>query len=101
MGKEEKHGNKHNYTTALWVTVPFFKAVLTNKAICVFLFPRSHSFLNCASPSNSGSTVGGLLFDGQQNDSLLDSLVDPPSLPGLCLPMQVQPARKMYCQETY
>ncbi|CAI5643825.1 unnamed protein product [Oreochromis niloticus] len=34
-------------------------------------------------------TVGGLLFDGQQNDSLLDSLVDPPSLPGLCLPMQV------------
>uniref|UniRef100_A0A669EFW1 Ubiquitin associated and SH3 domain containing B n=1 Tax=Oreochromis niloticus TaxID=8128 RepID=A0A669EFW1_ORENI len=49
----------------------------------------SYSFLNCASPSNSGSTVGGLLFDGQQNDSLLDSLVDPPSLPGLCLPMQV------------
>ncbi|XP_063343496.1 ubiquitin-associated and SH3 domain-containing protein B [Pelmatolapia mariae] len=49
----------------------------------------SYSFLNCASPSNSGSTVGGLFFDGQQNDSLLDSLVDPPSLPGLCLPMQV------------
>lgn len=49
----------------------------------------SFSFLNCASPSNSSSTVGGLFFDGQQNDSLLDSLVDPPSLPGLCLPMQV------------
>lgn len=49
----------------------------------------SYSFLNCASPSNSSSTVGGLFFDGQQNDSLLDSLVDPPSLPGLCLPMQV------------
>uniref|UniRef100_A0A669DPY3 Ubiquitin associated and SH3 domain containing B n=1 Tax=Oreochromis niloticus TaxID=8128 RepID=A0A669DPY3_ORENI len=39
----------------------------------------SYSFLNCASPSNSGSTVGGLLFDGQQNDSLLDSLVSRPA----------------------
>nr|XP_019941035.1 PREDICTED: ubiquitin-associated and SH3 domain-containing protein B-like [Paralichthys olivaceus] len=52
-------------------------------------FLRSHSILNCASPSNSGTTVGGLLFDGQINDTLLDSLVDPPSLAGLCPPMQV------------
>lgn len=56
-----------------------------------FLFVlRSHSILNCASPSNSGSTVGGLLFDGQLNDSLLDSLMDPSSFTSLCSPMQVQ-----------
>ena len=34
--------------------------------------------------------MGGLLFDGKLNDSLLDSLMDPPSLTGLCPPMQVQ-----------
>ncbi|KAM4546360.1 ubiquitin-associated and SH3 domain-containing protein B [Fundulus diaphanus] len=49
----------------------------------------SHSFLNCASPSTSGSLAGGLLFDGQLNDSLLDSLMDPSSLTGLCPPRQV------------
>ncbi|KAM9333732.1 ubiquitin-associated and SH3 domain-containing protein B-like isoform 2-T2 [Pholidichthys leucotaenia] len=49
----------------------------------------SHSFLNSASPANSRSTVSGLLFDGQLNDSLLDSLMDPPSLTGVCFPMQV------------
>ncbi|KAG7236686.1 hypothetical protein INR49_000580 [Caranx melampygus] len=49
----------------------------------------SHSILNCASPSNSASTVGGILFDGQLNDSLLDSLMDPPGLSGLCPPMQM------------
>lgn len=78
------------------VAVPFLK-LLTIEIICVLFFvsfSRSFSFLNCASPSNSSSTVGGLFFDGQQNDSLLDSLVDPPSLPGLCLPMQVQPVLK-------
>ncbi|XP_049598309.1 ubiquitin-associated and SH3 domain-containing protein B isoform X2 [Syngnathus scovelli] len=49
----------------------------------------SHSILNYTSPSNAGSTLGGLLFDEQHTDSLLDSLVDPPSLGGLCPPMQV------------
>ncbi|XP_014907730.1 ubiquitin-associated and SH3 domain-containing protein B [Poecilia latipinna] len=49
----------------------------------------SHSFLNCASPSPSGNPMGGLLFDGQLNDSLLDSLMDPSSLTGLLPPMQV------------
>lgn len=33
--------------------------------------------------------MGGLLFDGQLNDSLLDSLMDPSTLTGLCPPMQV------------
>lgn len=61
----------------------------TNKVCLVCLLLRSQSILNCASPSNSGSTVGGLLFDGQMNDSLLDSLMDPPSLTSLCPPMQV------------
>uniref|UniRef100_A0A7N8Y5Z4 Ubiquitin associated and SH3 domain containing Ba n=1 Tax=Mastacembelus armatus TaxID=205130 RepID=A0A7N8Y5Z4_9TELE len=45
--------------------------------------------INCASPSNAGSTMGGLLFDGQMNDSLLDTLIDPSGLSGLCPPMQV------------
>uniref|UniRef100_A0A8C9XWJ2 Ubiquitin-associated and SH3 domain-containing protein B n=1 Tax=Sander lucioperca TaxID=283035 RepID=A0A8C9XWJ2_SANLU len=49
----------------------------------------SHSMLNCASPSNSGSAVSGLLFDGQLNECLLDSLMDTPGLAGLCPPMQV------------
>lgn len=61
-----------------------------NKVPCVCSILRSHSIYNCASPSNSGSTVAGSLFDGQLNDSLLDSLMDPPSLAGLCPPMQVQ-----------
>ncbi|MED6237812.1 Ubiquitin-associated and SH3 domain-containing protein B [Ataeniobius toweri] len=52
----------------------------------------SHSFLNCASPFTSGSPVGGLLFDGQLNDSVLDTLMDPSSLTGLCPPMQVSRA---------
>lgn len=51
---------------------------------------RSHSVLNCASPSNSGGIVGGLLFDGKLSDSLLDSLMDPSTHTGLCPPMQVQ-----------
>uniref|UniRef100_A0A8C6WGQ5 Ubiquitin-associated and SH3 domain-containing protein B n=1 Tax=Neogobius melanostomus TaxID=47308 RepID=A0A8C6WGQ5_9GOBI len=50
----------------------------------------SHSIHNCASPLTSGRSVGGLLLDGQLNDSLLDSLIDTPSLSGLCPPMQVQ-----------
>lgn len=56
-----------------------------------FLSPalRSYSILNCASPSSSGS-VGGLLFDGKLNDSLLDSLMEASSPAGLCPPMQVQ-----------
>lgn len=54
------------------------------------LIRRSHSILNCASPSISGGTVGGLLFDGKLNDSLLDSLMDTPGLTGLCPPMQVR-----------
>ncbi|XP_004076441.1 ubiquitin-associated and SH3 domain-containing protein B isoform X1 [Oryzias latipes] len=49
----------------------------------------SHSFLNCASPSTSGTTVSGLLFDGHLNDSLLDSLMDPSGFSGLCPPLQV------------
>ncbi|XP_020778647.1 ubiquitin-associated and SH3 domain-containing protein B isoform X2 [Boleophthalmus pectinirostris] len=49
----------------------------------------SHSIHNCASPLTSGRNVGGLLFDGQLNDSLLDSIIDTPSLSGLCPPMQV------------
>ncbi|XP_017287398.1 ubiquitin-associated and SH3 domain-containing protein B [Kryptolebias marmoratus] len=49
----------------------------------------SYSFLNCASPSASGSSAAGLLLDEQLNDSLLDSLMDPSSLTGLCPPMQV------------
>lgn len=49
----------------------------------------SHSIHNCASPLNSGRSVGGLLLDGQLNDSLLDSLIDTPSLSGLCPPMQM------------
>ncbi|XP_067463965.1 ubiquitin-associated and SH3 domain-containing protein B [Thunnus thynnus] len=49
----------------------------------------SHSVLNCASPSNAGSAVGGSLFDGQHSDSLLDTLVEPHNLTGLCPPMQV------------
>lgn len=61
------------------------------QGVCVCLILRSQSILNCASPSNASSTVGGLLFDGKLNDSLLDSLMDPPSLTGLCPPMQVQP----------
>ncbi|XP_054899771.1 ubiquitin-associated and SH3 domain-containing protein B [Poeciliopsis prolifica] len=52
----------------------------------------SHSFLNCVSPSTSGSPMGGLLFDGQLNDSLLDSLMDPSSLTGLLPPMQISRA---------
>ncbi|XP_014839019.1 PREDICTED: ubiquitin-associated and SH3 domain-containing protein B-like [Poecilia mexicana] len=52
----------------------------------------SHSFLNCASPSPPGNPMGGLLFDGQLNDSLLDSLMDPSSLTGLLPPMQVSRA---------
>ncbi|PWA22920.1 hypothetical protein CCH79_00001989 [Gambusia affinis] len=52
----------------------------------------SHSFLNCASPSAPGSLMGGLLFDGQLNDSLLDSFMDPSSLTGLLPPMQVSRA---------
>ncbi|XP_038163103.1 ubiquitin-associated and SH3 domain-containing protein B [Cyprinodon tularosa] len=49
----------------------------------------SHSFLNCSSPSTSGRPVGGLLFDGQLNDSLLDTLMDSSSFAGLCPPLQV------------
>ncbi|KAJ0004430.1 hypothetical protein NQD34_010644 [Periophthalmus magnuspinnatus] len=49
----------------------------------------SHSIHNCASPLTSGRNVGGLLFDGQLNDSLLDTIIDTPSLSGLCPPMQV------------
>ncbi|XP_055004630.1 ubiquitin-associated and SH3 domain-containing protein B isoform X1 [Boleophthalmus pectinirostris] len=49
----------------------------------------SHSIHNCASPLTSGRNVGGLLFDGQLNDSLLDSIIDTPSLSGLCPPMQL------------
>ncbi|XP_072302421.1 ubiquitin-associated and SH3 domain-containing protein B [Eucyclogobius newberryi] len=49
----------------------------------------SHSIHNCASPLTSGRNVGGLLFDGQLNDSLLDSIIDTPGLSGLCPPMQV------------
>lgn len=60
------------------------------KVCDVCLIHSSHSVLNCASPSNSGSTVGGLLFDGKLNDSLFDSLMDASSLAGLCPPMQVQ-----------
>lgn len=52
----------------------------------------SHSFLSCNSPSASGNPMGGLLFDGQLNESLLDSLMDPSSLTGLCSPMQVSRA---------
>lgn len=70
---------------------PFlFLKCYMNKVICVCLILRSYSVLNCASPSNSGSTVDGLFFDGRMNDSLFDSLMDPPSLTGLCPPMQVQ-----------
>lgn len=50
---------------------------------------RSYSILNCASPS-SALSVGGLLFDGKFNDSLLDSLMEASSPAGLCPPMQVQ-----------
>ncbi|XP_071757359.1 ubiquitin-associated and SH3 domain-containing protein B isoform X2 [Centroberyx gerrardi] len=57
----------------------------------------SHSFLNCASPSNSGSIVGGLLFDGQPDGSLLDSLGDPPGLSGLCPPMQMSRPSSQSC----
>lgn len=49
----------------------------------------SHSIHNCASLLTSGRSVGGLLLDGQLNDSLLDSLIDTPSISGLCPPMQV------------
>ncbi|KAK5887394.1 hypothetical protein CesoFtcFv8_015999 [Champsocephalus esox] len=49
----------------------------------------SHSVLTSASPSISGSSVAGSLFDGQLNDSLFDTLMDPPGLTGLCPPMQV------------
>ncbi|KAE8288286.1 Ubiquitin-associated and SH3 domain-containing protein B [Larimichthys crocea] len=48
----------------------------------------SHSVLNCASPSSSGSSVAASLFDGKLSDSLLDSLMDPCSLAGIC-PLQV------------
>lgn len=54
-----------------------------------FLALRSYSILNCASPSSAVS-VGGLLFDGKLNDSLLDSLMEASSPAGLCPPMQVQ-----------
>lgn len=57
----------------------------------------SHSIHNCASPLTSGRTVGGLLFDGQYNDSLLDSLVDTPNLSGLCPPMQVSRSAGQSC----
>ncbi|KAF3840725.1 hypothetical protein F7725_006587 [Dissostichus mawsoni] len=50
----------------------------------------SHSVLTSASPSNSGSTVAGSLFDGQLNDSLFDTFMDPPGLTGLCPPMQMR-----------
>ncbi|KAK7925537.1 hypothetical protein WMY93_007847 [Mugilogobius chulae] len=58
----------------------------------------SHSIHNCASPLTSGRTVGGLLFDGQLNDSLLDSIIDSPRLSGLCPPMQVSRATLQSCQ---
>lgn len=54
---------------------------------------RSYSILNCASPSSAVS-VGGLLFDGKLNDSLLDSLMEASSPAGLCPPMQVQQQRQ-------
>uniref|UniRef100_A0A8C6SEI7 Ubiquitin associated and SH3 domain containing Ba n=1 Tax=Neogobius melanostomus TaxID=47308 RepID=A0A8C6SEI7_9GOBI len=57
----------------------------------------SHSIHNCASPLTSGRSVGGLLLDGQLNDSLLDSLIDTPSLSGLCPPMQVSRSTLQPC----
>ncbi|KAE8288289.1 Ubiquitin-associated and SH3 domain-containing protein B [Larimichthys crocea] len=53
-----------------------------------YLRTTSHSVLNCASPSSSGSSVAASLFDGKLSDSLLDSLMDPCSLAGIC-PLQV------------
>lgn len=65
-------------------------AVFCNCSFVVCVNIRSHSVLNCASPSNSGGVASGLLFDGKLNDSLLDSLMDPSAHTGLCPPMQVQ-----------
>lgn len=67
------------------------KSVL-NLFFCLCLAIRSYSILNCASPSNSSGSVGGLLFDGKLSDSLLDSLMDASSPAGLCPPMQVRPS---------
>lgn len=60
-----------------------------SESVFLSLAIRSYSILNCASPSNSGGSVGGLLFDGKLSDSLLDSLMDASSPAGLCPPMQV------------
>lgn len=68
--------------------LPYFYILCEAVFVCVTC--RSHSILSCASPSNSGSTVGGFLLDGKLSDSLLDSFMDPPSLTGLCPAMQVQ-----------
>lgn len=68
-----------------------------SKLLCLCLILRSHSILNCASPSISSSTVSGLLFDEKLNDNLLDSLMDPSSLTGLCPPMQVLHVSQLEC----
>ncbi|CAL1573633.1 unnamed protein product [Knipowitschia caucasica] len=57
----------------------------------------SHSIHNSASQLASGRNVGGLLFDGPINDSLLDSIIDTPSLSGLCPPMQVPQSAPQSC----
>lgn len=57
----------------------------------------SHSIHNCASPLTSGRTLGGLLFDGQLNDSMLDSLSETPSLSSLCNPLQVSKSTIQSC----
>lgn len=59
--------------------------------VCLRLALRSYSILNCTSPSNTGASLGGLLFDGKLSDSLLDSLMEASSPAGLCPPMQVPP----------
>ncbi|XP_034034488.1 ubiquitin-associated and SH3 domain-containing protein B [Thalassophryne amazonica] len=53
----------------------------------------SHSVLNCTTQSNAGL----LLFDGQLNNSLLDSPVDTPSLASLCAPLQVSRPSSQSC----
>ncbi|XP_056141255.1 ubiquitin-associated and SH3 domain-containing protein B isoform X2 [Lampris incognitus] len=51
----------------------------------------------CVSPSNSGSLVDELLFDGQVDSGVLDSLGDPPSLGVLCPPVQTTRPSSQSC----
>lgn len=62
-----------------------------------WVFHGSHSFLNCASPSNTGGAVGGLLFDGQLDGRLLEDIGDPTSLSVVCPPIQMMKTSTQSC----